>query len=121
MSIAAFPFHIAANWVCDWNAYRLSGEMFFDRALEVGGRRLLGLAGIIHRAPGIDEPPVAIENIEVRRAERSIKARDLLRFVMQVKPRKFVVPHTLDHVRKIILSVGIGTVRIDADKAHSAR
>jgi hypothetical protein len=121
MRIAAFPLHVAANGIRDRRADRFAGEMLFQRALEIVRFRAVWLARVIDSASGVDEPPVAIENKKVRGAERAVRARDVLGGVVKIKPREFLCAHPLHHVREIILGVGVRAVRIDRDKADSAR
>ena len=84
MGIPAIPFHIATDRVRDGSANGLASEMLLKRALEIGRLRLLGLAGTIHRAARVDEPPVAVEDIKMRGAQGPVSTRNLLRFVVQI-------------------------------------
>ena len=95
--------------------------MLFQGPREIVRLRAFRLARVVDGASGVNEPALAIENIKVRGAKRTKRARDVLGGVVKVNPREFLFAHPLHHVREIILGVSVRAVRIDGDKANAAR
>ena len=82
--------------------------------LEVVDRHLGGIARAIDAPPGVDQFTVSIEHVKMRRPERAIGQRHLLRGVVQIQPGELLLFHPLDHVIEAILGVGVWAVGVDA-------
>ena len=82
MRVLAFPLHIASDWIGPRFGHCFASKMIFERSLEFILLRLPGLAGVIHRSSGVNQLSIAIEDLEMRRSQRAISARDVLRCIM---------------------------------------
>ena len=117
--VLSVPFDIAADGICHRNGHGPAGQMFFERSFKVVDHNSARIAGIINAPAGINEPAVLIENVKMRRSQRTIRLCNRLRLIVKIEPGEFVLLHTCNHVLEIVLGVGVFAVGIDADEFHA--
>jgi hypothetical protein len=119
MGILAIPLYIAPYRVRRWLANRLPARRFLERPFQIVYRNSRRIARRIIAATRIDQFPIGIEKIEVRRPQSTVGSRHILRFVSQIDPGEAVGFHSRDHVWKIVLWIRIGAIGINGSKGHA--
>src|SRR5499427_4563592 len=102
--IAGFPLDAAADAGFLVRVDRLAGEHRIDRCAEIAtSDRLVVARPAVVELPPIDQPPLTIEEIEVRSARSLVCLGNLLRFIeAKRKSEVQAVGHFLEPVRRVI-------------------
>src|SRR5207245_3458804 len=96
----------------------LAGE---DRVEDLAHHLLLHAFRFLRvvELPAVSQLPGGVEHEEVGRAHRTVRLRDLLALVSEVREVVSFPLRAFDHVREVVFRIALVVVRVDHDELHA--
>src|SRR5207245_6349372 len=69
--------------------------------------------------PAVAQLPGGVEDVAVGRADRTVRLRDLLALVSEVREVVAFPLRAFDHVREVVFRIALFVVRVDHDELHA--
>lgn len=112
MILLPLPFHITPDGISYWISHRFSGDKLLQRTIKIINCDFRCIPGLIYCSSCIHQFSFPVKDVEMWCSEGPIGHGHLLAFVVEIKPGKVMLLHSLDHVRKIVRFISRHAVRI---------